>query len=160
MRGRQDTIDGILLCNAVCTEQESLLLQLSRGSIMQLQPAWHAGIKIIKSLASLESPTSSPAHDVSVLIRHAASNQAGTGGDLLAGCATRGCRTCCFLVAPEHRDTFLAPQRTKWVIYFTFPILFGYGLARSPGFLEGLKDYVSASPADRFAHPARSCTLH
>lgn len=45
------------------------------------------------------------------------------------------------------------PQRIKWTIYFTVPVVFGYGLARSPAFLEFLKDLVRSGQGSAQSRP-------
>ena len=44
-----------------------------------------------------------------------------------------------------HVTTTPCLQRTKWGLYLSIPVFFGYVLARSPTFLEALKDWVSGT---------------
>lgn len=46
-------------------------------------------------------------------------------------------------------------QRTKWAIFVSVPIWFGYGFARNPDNLEWVKEVVSWSSSLAFTTAAR-----
>jgi hypothetical protein len=50
-------------------------------------------------------------------------------------------------------------QRTKWAIFVSVPIWFGYGFARNPDNLEWVKEVVSIRPPQTLQNIVSSCLV-